>query len=243
MEAERVIRRLRPYAYHLAFAIYMPALLMADALVANERQQFVLGVVSAAMLALATRYARPGERRLVWLAVAVWAVVELFASRVWGIYVYRFDNVPLFVPFGHGMIYLFGLTAARTPFMATHGRAVRHVALALATTWATLGLSLLPLITGRWDVAGAALLPAFAYGLRRSRSANFYAAVFFATAALEILGTALGTWNWVATQPLTQLPSGNPPSVVATAYCLFDFLLLRAAGRLGIFPTSVRDWG
>jgi hypothetical protein len=158
----------------------------------------------------------------------------VFASRVWGIYGYRFGNVPLFVPFGHGAIYLFGLRAARTPLALTRPELLFRLALGVAAVWAVAGLTVIPWLAGRWDVAGASLLPVLALGLRRSRSATFYASVFFATCALELLGTGLGSWTWARTQPVTLLPSGNPPSVVAAAYCLFDFLLLRAAVRLGI---------
>jgi hypothetical protein len=229
-----VAAHLRPYAYHLALAVYLPCLLMADALVANARQQLALGGLTALFLYVATRASSRDERRLVWLAVGFWGAIEVFASRVWGIYGYRFGNVPLYVPFGHGAIYLFGLRAARTPLALARPGLLLRLALGGATVWAVAGLTLLPWLTGRWDVAGAALLPVLAFGLRRSRSATFYASVFFATCALELLGTALGSWTWAATQPVTLLPSGNPPSVVAAAYCLFDFLLLRAAVRLGI---------
>lgn len=230
----RLSATFRPYAYHLALAVFLPGLLLADARVANTRQQLLLGVATAAFLFVATRYSPPAERRMVWLAVAMWAVVEVFASRVWGIYTYRFGNTPLFVPFGHGALYLCGLRAARTPALLRHGAALRRAALGLAVGWAALGVSVLPAVTGRWDVAGAALLPAFVYGLRRSRAATLYAALFFAASLLEVAGTAFGTWTWAATQPVTLLPSGNPPSVVATAYCLFDWLLARSLRRAGL---------
>jgi hypothetical protein len=229
-----VTARPRPYAYHLALAIYLPCLLVADALVANARQQLALGGLTALFLYVATRASPRDERRLVWLAVGFWGAIEVFASRVWGIYGYRFGNVPLFVPFGHGAIYLFGLRAARTPLALARPEALLRLALGAAAVWAVAGLTVIPWLTGRWDVAGASLLPVLAYGLRRSRSATFYASVFFATCALELLGTGLGSWTWANTQPVTLLPSGNPPSVVAAAYCLFDFLLLRVAVRLGI---------
>ena len=229
-----IATRWRPYAYHIALGLYLPCLLVADTLVANTRQQLALGGLTALFLLVATRSSPRDERLLVWLAVGFWGAIEIFASRVWGIYSYRFGNVPLFVPFGHGAIYLFGLRTLRTPLALNRPEFLKRLTLSVATIWALAGLSIIPALTGRWDVAGASLLPVLAYGLRRSRSATFYASVFFATCVLELLGTALGSWTWAATQPVTHLPSGNPPAVVAAAYCLFDFLLLRAAVRVGI---------
>jgi hypothetical protein len=84
----------------------------------------------------------------------------------------------------------------------------------------------LPLLTGRLDVAGALVLPILVLCVRRSSAGSFYAAVFFATSVLEIIGTALGVWTWAATQPGTRLPQGNPPSVVAAGYCLIDLAMM-----------------
>jgi hypothetical protein len=64
---------------------------------------------------------------------------------VWGLYQYRWGNVPLFVPAGHGLLYLFALRATRTPLMIDRGRSVKHLALACATLWAVGGLTVAPL--------------------------------------------------------------------------------------------------
>src|SRR3712207_6939644 len=90
----------------------------------------------------------------VWLMMGIATCVELFCSVVWGLYRYRWGNVPLFVPPGHGLLYLFALRTARTPLMANHGGTVGRVALACATVWAIGGLTGGPLITGRGDAPG-----------------------------------------------------------------------------------------
>lgn len=220
---------LRPYLFHIALAIYLPLLLFIDANVEHRWQQHALGVTTAALLIVATRFSPARERWIVWAAVGFWALVELLGSIVWGIYIYRFNNLPLYVPFGHGLIYLFGLRAMRTPLAERYARHFQRTVVVIAVAWAVGGLTVLPLLTGRVDVAGALLMPIFVYGITRSRAAMFYAAVFVATSVLEILGTSLGNWYWVETQPLTQIPQGNPPSVIAGAYCIWDAV----ASRLG----------
>lgn len=225
--------QLRPYAYHLAAALYLTLLLVADGAGsgATLRQQHALGVATFAFLFAATRFSPPAERRFVWLTVALWTLVELFASGVWGIYHYRLGQVPLFVPPGHGIIYLFGLRAGRTSLMQRNGRLVGRIALALAAIWALAGLTVLPLLSGRLDVAGAIVLPVLAFCILRSEAAPLYAAVFFATSVLEIVGTALGVWTWLPIQPGTHFPQGNPPSVVSAGYCLMDMGMLALLSR------------
>lgn len=225
------LARLRPYAFHLVLASYLPVLLWLDARVASPEQQHLLGVATGALLAVALLFSGWHERRVVLLAVAFWACVEVLGSIVWGIYGYRFGNLPLYVPFGHGLVYLFGLRALRTPLAARHGRLLARGCALAASAWALAGLTLLPALGGRLDVAGALLAPIFVWGILRSPRATFYAAVFVATSALELLGTGLGTWTWAETQPLTQIPQGNPPSVIAGAYCIWDAVLGRLWAR------------
>ena len=228
---------LKPYAFHIALVIYWPVLLYADARVQALAQQYLLGALTFAFLFAATRFSPPSERRQVWLMVGIATCVELFCSVVWGLYRYRWGNVPLFVPPGHGLLYLFAIRAARTPLMASHGRTVGRVALACATVWAIGGLTVGPLVTGRVDVLGALLLPIFVW-LMRKPAAVVYAASFFVTAELELLGTAFGIWTWAAAAPVIHLPAGNPPSVIAGGYCIMDAAAAKVATLLpaaGVF--------
>ncbi|MDX6478843.1 MAG: hypothetical protein QOG29_1430, partial [Gaiellaceae bacterium] len=57
-------------------------------------------------------------------------------------------------------------------------------------------------------------------------SRGVYAGVFLTVAALELYGTAVGTWQWHATLPGLGIPDGNPPSGVASGYVCFDVLAL-----------------
>jgi hypothetical protein len=53
-----------------------------------------------------------------------------------------------------------------------------------------------------------------------------YAGVFVAVAALELYGTAIGTWTWQTVVPVLRIPQGNPPSGAASGYVIFDVLAL-----------------
>ena len=231
-----LVERLRPYRYQLFLLLYTPLGLYADAHVANVYQQDALGLLTFGVLVSVLRFSPPEQRRQVWLAVALATCGELYFSLGVGLYRYRFDNVPLYVPAGHGLVYLFALTAAGTPLMLRRRRLLVGLALALASGWALLGLTLLPLLTGRLDMTGALLWPLFAYFTLRSPKAPVYAAAFLMTSVLELFGTGFHNWTWQAVAPITHLHQGNPPSVIAGAYCMLDAAVIRLS------PLVARVW-
>jgi hypothetical protein len=155
----------------------------------------------------------------------------VWSSVIWGVYRYRFGNLPLFVPPGHGLVYLFALRSARTPFVTRHGRLVTRAAIVLATGWAVFGLTLEPYVFGRLDVLGAMWWPIFVWFMRKP-SAPVYACAFIVTSILELWGTSLGVWAWQASAPISHIPDGNPPSVISAGYCLMDFWSISIAAAL-----------
>jgi hypothetical protein len=223
-----VLARLKPYWLHAYLLTYLPFLLLADSRITALWQQWTLGLLTFAVLYLAALQAPKEQRLQVWICVLVATCFEIFGSLIWGVYRYRLHNLPLFVPPGHGLVYLFGLLAARLPVVSRHGRRVAYVVLGGASVWAVAGLTVLPVITGRVDVQGALCLPVFAWFVLRSPRWALFSAIFIATGALEIVGTSLGNWYWLPIAPWTHVPSGNPPSVIVGGYCVIDASVLLA---------------
>jgi hypothetical protein len=212
------------------------ALLLALDRHASYPQQLALGTVTWAVLAAAL-WRAPVERRIQALGVVCFATLgEVVGSLVWGVYSYRLHNLPLFVPPAHGLVYLTGLSLAT----AAHRHVRRLVALtaAIAAGWGLLGLAVLP----RRDVAGAFGVPLLLLFLWRGRNRATYAGVFLVVAALELYGTAIGTWRWAEHLPGTGISDGNPPSGVAAGYVWFDVMALLVApmisGRLWRLRTA-----
>ena len=202
-----------------AIAAYIAALLWADR-GASYPQQLALGVLTWIVLGTALLAVSP-ERRILVLGVVCFATVgEVTGSLVWGVYSYRLHNLPLFIPPAHGLVYLAGLSVAHAA--ARHVRTLVAVAATGAATWGLLGLTVLP----RRDVAGAIGIPLLLVFLWRSRNRAVYAGVFLVVAALELYGTAIGTWRWAAELPGTGIPDGNPPSGAAAGYVWFDVMAL-----------------
>jgi len=225
-QVARALVGLRPYWLQAYLLLYTPIGLFADSRVTAPWQQYLLGLLTFVVLYLAALKAPREQRAQVWTCVVVATGFEVFGSLVWGIYQYRLHNLPLFVPPGHGIVYLFGLLAAQTPVVMRYGRRVAHLVLAAAGAWALAGLTVLPALTGRVDVQGALCLPVFAYFLLRSPRWPLFAAIFIIVSELEIAGTSFGNWYWMPVAPWTHIPSGNPPSVIAGGYCVIDASVL-----------------
>jgi hypothetical protein len=216
------LRPLRPYALHLSLLAYTPALLFADGLTAGVEPQLAVGLLTFAVLWAAARRVAPERRWEVWLCVPIATLFEVFGSLIWRGYTYELENIPLYVPPGHALVYVFGITAAGLPLVRSHGRRLRRLVMLLATGWVVAGLTVLPLFTGRLDVQGAVVWPLLAWCVLRSGKGDMFAAIWLAVATIEIAGTLAGAWVWTASAPWTHLPSGNPPSAIAAGYAVID---------------------
>ena len=239
----RRLGAMEPYALPALLVLTTIVGLIGDALTHDLAAQQVLGLLTFAVLAVAAWSMPRYVRNQIWLLVLVSVGIELFGSVIWGAYRYRFHNVPLYVPPGHGIVYLFSLRMAVTPWFERHGRGVVALALAVATAWMAAGLFIWPHINGRLDVFGALCWPLLVAFTLRTGRALLFAAAFFATSGLELLGTTAGDWSWSVSTPVVHIATGNPPSVIAGLYCVLDATvlmitrgLLRAAGHS--FPHS-----
>jgi hypothetical protein len=214
-------------------AAFLAALLAVDTQ-ATHAEQLGLGLLTWAALAAVVAALPPVRRAQVIGVVAFATLGEVTGSLIWGVYRYRLENLPLFIPPAHGLVYLTGLALSLA--LVRHGRALVALAASVATAWALLGLTVLP----QRDVAGAVGVPLLLVFLWRSRFRAVYAAVFLVVAALELYGTAIGTWRWAPELPVLGIPDGNPPSGVASGYVWFDVMAMLVAPSLLRAASAVR---
>ncbi|MBK8815422.1 MAG: hypothetical protein IPN42_07930 [Methylococcaceae bacterium] len=170
---------------------------------------------------------------------------EHFASPYMEGYIYRFHNVPTYVPPGHGMVYLTAVALARSGLFQRYAREIATFVVIVCGLWSLWGVSGIP---DHGDAVGALLFCVFLAYLFKGRSPMVYLAAFFITTWLELIGTAVGTWSWSPIDPVLNLPQGNPPSGVAAWYCLVDAVALGGAKpmmevlkKLHFWLTYVKD--
>src|SRR5207245_10505925 len=208
-----------------AIAVYLAALLAVDTQV-ELPGQLALGALTWLVLLAAAR-PLPAERRAqVAVVICAATVAEVTGSILWGVYSYRLHNLPTFVPPAHGLVFMAGLSLSEA--LRRHSRPLVVFAASAVTVWGMLGLTVLP----RLDAAGALCIPLLLAFLWRSRARAAYAGVFLVVAALELYGTAIGTWRWAEELPGLGIPDGNPPGGVASGYVWFGVLALLFAPRL-----------
>jgi hypothetical protein len=218
-----------------AISGYLAALLAVDTQV-DLRGQLVLGALTWIVLAAAALPLSAERRAQVAVVICAATVAEVTGSILWGVYSYRLDNLPTFVPPAHGLVFMAGLALSEA--LRRHARTLVYAAGSAAAIWGVLGLTVLP----RLDAAGAVGVPLLLLFLWRSRARAAYAGVFLVVAALELYGTAIGTWRWAPELPGLGIPNGNPPSGVASGYVWFDVMALLCAPRLLTLTARTRPF-
>lgn len=217
-----------------AIAAYLAALLAIDTQV-DLRGQLLLGALTWLVLVVAARPLPVERRAQVAVVICAATVAEVTGSILWGVYSYRLGNLPTFVPPAHGLVFMAGLSLSQA--LRARERELVLVAATAAAAWGVLGLTVLP----RTDAAGALGIPLLLAFLWRSRARAAYAGVFLVVAALELYGTAIGTWRWAEELPGLGIPDGNPPSGVASGYVWFDVMALLLAPHLLGFLRRARS--
>jgi hypothetical protein len=196
---------------------------------ASLGQQRLLGLGTWVLLVVALRAEDRAARAQVAVVVVYATIVEYVFADWLGVYVYRLENVPSFVPPGHGLVYLAAFAIGRSAWAHRNARPFGVLTLVVCGLWALWGITL----SDRPDALGAFWFLCLLLFAWRGRSPLLYAGAFLAVSGLELLGTALGTWTWGAVDPVTGWISiGNPPSGIAGGYAWFDAAALYATPRL-----------
>jgi hypothetical protein len=217
----------RPALFTLGVLLVFVGLGLADRH-ADLTGQLGLGAATWVVL-LAALWRLPVERRVqTLLVVGVATCMEIVGSILWGVYTYRLHNLPLFVPPGHGLVYLAGISLSQTALVRARPRAFVRAVTVCAAAWGLLGLTALP----RFDLGGAIGVTVFLFFLWKGRAPAIYGGVFFVVLFLELWGTAVGLWQWHAVTPGLGLPMGNPPSGAMSGYVLFDIVAIAVTGWL-----------
>jgi hypothetical protein len=176
------------------------------------------------VLGLSLRLATPLVRVQALVVVAFATVVEYTFSPGLEVYVYRFDNVPAYVPPGHGLVYLSAYALGHHPWVRARLRL-----LALMAVIALGGWVLATYVGDRPDTLGAFWFLCLVAFLRWGPSPEVYVGAAAVVTWLELVGTRVGTWTWQPQDPLLGIGIGNPPSGAAGGYGWFDLVALLLA--------------
>jgi hypothetical protein len=195
--------------------------------IASLTGQRALGVGTWLLLLVLLRKESRATRVQVAVVVVYATTIEYVCSDWLGVYVYRLENVPAFVPPGHGLVYLCALAIGRSAW-AHRSTWLLPATLVACGLWVVWGLTLSPTI----DVLGAFWFGCLLVFAKYGKSPHLYAGAFLIVSFLEVLGTSLGTWAWQPHDPTGLIAIGNPPSGVAGGYAWFDAAALLLTPRV-----------
>lgn len=192
--------------------------LLVESAVTELIWQNLLGLLAGCVLLGLLKNESWSVRIQVAIVVCIATAAEYLFSPHWHFYAYRLDNVPYYVPPGHGMVYLAALALSRDAFFHRHRGRFRMLALSLGSAWAAWNV----FFAERSDIGGGLLFVVLFLFTSIGRAYSLYVAAFFMTTYLELVGTALNNWAWAVQWPFFGLSQANPPCGISAGYCIFD---------------------
>ena len=152
-------------------------------------------------------------------AVIIAYVGEYLFSILMGMYTYRLENVPHYVPFGHALVYVAVLCFSKATSVKIHHQFLERFFTIFIFIYATVFLIF------KNDVFGFVMTIATLFILRnKPRERLFYLTMYLTVVVLELIGTYYKCWYWPTTAwgIFDFLPSHNPPSGISFFYFLLD---------------------
>ena len=158
-------------------------------------------------------------RELMLYAVIIGYVGEYLFSVGLGMYTYRLENVPHYIPMGHALVYIGVLYFIKTFYVKLNMKLLEKIFTGIIIIYA------LAFLVFKNDVFGFVLTAATLLILRnKPRERLFYLTMYLSIVFLEITGTSYECWEWPskAWDYFTFLPSANPPSGISFFYFGLD---------------------
>ena len=156
-------------------------------------------------------------RKLMFVMVLLSYIGELLFCKVLGMYYYRNEAIPLYVPFGHAIVYASGYILSEMQWANNS----KHLKTAFA-----IGFALLFVVTGLLlnDVLTLIFGLLFFVLVRRKRWQPLYYWIAICVIFIELTGTWLRCWTWKP-ETLGFIPTANPPMGAVFIYAGGDVLL------------------
>lgn len=152
-------------------------------------------------------------------AILIAVAGEYLFSIVMGMYTYRLENVPHYVPPGHALVYIAVLYFSKASSIIKHRRILEVVFTIFVIVYASVFLIAENDVFGFVMTIGTLAILKF-----KKRERLFYLTMYITVAYLEIVGTNYLCWKWPSTAwgIFDFLPSYNPPSGISFFYFGLD---------------------
>ncbi|WPR71881.1 hypothetical protein SLW70_01775 [Flavobacterium sp. NG2] len=159
-------------------------------------------------------------RKLMFVMVALSYIGELIFCKLLGMYEYRTPMIPLYVPFGHAIVYASGFVYANTIWSI---KKEYHLRKYFLWFFAALFLGVGLLLKDYFSLLFGVL---FFWLLKRKKWQNLYCFIALCVIFIELVGTYFKCWAWVP-NVFDLLPTSNPPMGAVFFYAGGDVLLAK----------------
>lgn len=153
---------------------------------------------------------------------------ESLFSHGFELYSYRLGNVPLYISFGHGVVFSVGVLIAESGIVRECERWLKPVLMGL------LWVVMVGAIAIFHDTLSLIFALVFLWVLRRKGYQTFYFVMAFLALYVELLGTSWGCWTWFAhpVENWSWLQTTNPPVGTFVCYVLADIAVVKITRQL-----------
>jgi hypothetical protein len=202
--------------------IFMVFVLFFDSIYFSENLREVQNILNSLMIiGFFIMYFRTVKRvqELMMYAVIIGFLGEYLFSKYLGMYTYRLGNIPLYVPFGHAVLFARVFRFSKVSLVRKYHKSIEQIFGSIIILFASIYLLFFA------DVFGFVMtICVFLLLWKRPKDRLFFFTMYLLVAILEIGGTAFGCWKWpnIAFGMFKFLPSNNPPSGISLFYFLLD---------------------
>ncbi len=144
---------------------------------------------------------------------------EILFSLILGMYSYRLGNIPVYIPFGHALLYASVYYITKEPLVRKQPHRLIRLLYPFMVVYA---LSWLIMAN---DLLGFTCTIIILFLLHKQPSSKpFFLIMFFMVVYLELVGTHYQCWLWpeIWFNSFSWMPSANPPSGIGVFYFAFD---------------------
>ena len=159
-------------------------------------------------------------RKLMFVMVFLSYIGELIFCTLLEMYHYRTPVIPLYVPFGHAIVYASGYVYAHTKWAVSNDNLLRkYFAISFALLFLAVGVFLNDLFSLIFGVF-------FFLILKRKRWQNLYYFIAICVIFIELAGTYFQCWKW-SPKTFGLIETVNPPMGAVFFYAGGDILLVK----------------
>lgn len=159
-------------------------------------------------------------RKLLVVMVFLSYLGELIFCKLLGMYAYRTIDIPLYVPFGHAIVYASGFVFAEMPLIIGNEKKLKKIFF--------VALTLLFLMVGFFlnDVFSLIFGLLFFILMKIKKWQIVYFTIAFCVIFIELVGTYFKCWTWVP-KTFGIIPAVNPPMGAIFFYAGGDVILAK----------------